>query len=117
MWGPSLDHVQSVEVVLANSTITSASETQNPDLFWAIKGAAAGFGIITEFNVRTEPEPGNTVQYTYTFTPGSFSEMADLFEAWQAMISDPSLSRKFASQVLVSPIGMIMPGHLLWLTS
>lgn len=110
MWGSTLDHVLEVEVVLANSTITRASATQNSDLFFALKGAAAGFGVITEFTVRTQPEPGKSVQYTYNFTPGSTDDMAELFEAWQTLISDPNLSRKFASQVLVSELGMVIQG-------
>jgi len=52
MWGAALDHVEEVEVVLANSSIVRASEKQNADVFWALKGAGASFGIITEFKVR-----------------------------------------------------------------
>lgn len=110
MWGSSLDHVQEVEVVLANGTITRASEKLYPDLFFALKGAAAGFGVITEFKVRTQAEPSESVQYTYNFTPGSYSGMAEIFEAWQELISDPKLTRKFASQVLVTELGMVIQG-------
>ncbi|KAF6524616.1 hypothetical protein HZS61_013115 [Fusarium oxysporum f. sp. conglutinans] len=49
----ALDHVEAVTIVLADGTITRASWTENKDLFWALKGAGAGFGIITEFVVRT----------------------------------------------------------------
>jgi len=110
MWGSALDHVQEVEVVLANGTITRASEDVNDDLFFALKGAGAGFGIVTEFKVRTQPEPGSAVQYSYNFTPGSPDEMTEVFEAWQKLISDPELTRKFASQVMVSELGMIIQG-------
>ncbi|KAJ9650001.1 hypothetical protein H2198_010682 [Neophaeococcomyces mojaviensis] len=109
-WGSALDHVLEVEVVLANSTITRASEILNPDLFFALKGAAAGLGIITEFKVRTQPEPGDSVHYTYSFTLGSHDDMAPLFEAWQKLIADSSLTRKFASQVTVTELGMIIQG-------
>lgn len=47
MWGSALDHVEEVEVVLANCPVVHASEDENPDIFFAIKGAAAGFGIVT----------------------------------------------------------------------
>jgi FAD/FMN-containing dehydrogenase len=57
MWGSALDHVEEVQVVLANSSIIRASEIENPDVFFALKGAGASFGVITEFKVRTEPEP------------------------------------------------------------
>jgi len=32
----------------------------------AVKGAAAGFGIVTEFVVETHPEPTEMVEYSYT---------------------------------------------------
>lgn len=38
-FGTSLDHIVEVEAVLANSSIVRASETQNPDVFFAVKGA------------------------------------------------------------------------------
>jgi hypothetical protein len=59
--GSTLDHVDEVTVTLANSTTTVASSTQHSDLFFELKGAAASFGIITEFKVHTEPEPGEMV--------------------------------------------------------
>ena len=37
MWGSSLDHVEEVEVVLANSSVVRASETENTDVFFAVK--------------------------------------------------------------------------------
>lgn len=109
-WGSALDHVQEVEVVLANGTITRASDKTNSDLFFALKGAGAGFGIITEFKVRTQPEPTESVHYNYNFVPGSSDASAALFESWQHLIADPNLSRKFASQIMVTPLGMVIQG-------
>ena len=110
MWGSTLDHVEEVEVVLANSTIARASSIQNPDLFFALKGAAASFGVITEFKVRTQPDPGEVVQYSYSFTSGSWADKAQTFRDWQKLISDPTLTRKFASQVILFELGMIVSG-------
>lgn len=36
--------------------------------------------------------------------------MASIFEAWQELVADPKLSRKFASQVMISEIGMVISG-------
>lgn len=111
MWGSALDHVEEVEVVLANSTVVRASETENTDIFFAVKGAAAGFGIVTEFKVRTQAEPSETVLYTYNIQGGSNADKAEAFKKWQKLISDPGLSRKFASQfILTEQFGAIVTG-------
>ena len=109
-WGSSLDHVLEVEVILADSSIVRASSTQNQDLFWALKGAGASFGIITEFVVRTEPEPGQAVRYSYSFTLGSYHSMASTFKEWQKFVADPNLTRKFSSEVVLTQAGMIVSG-------
>ncbi|KAF2632033.1 Glucooligosaccharide oxidase [Macroventuria anomochaeta] len=101
MWGSALDHVEEVKVVLANSTVVRASEKENADILFAVKGAAAGFGIVTEFKVRTQTEPSEAVLYTYNTQGGSSAEL----------ISDPHLSRKFASQfILTEQLGAIVTG-------
>jgi FAD/FMN-containing dehydrogenase len=111
MWGSSLDHVEEVEVVLANSTIVRASEQENSDIFFAIKGAAAGFGIVTEFKVRTQAEPSEAVLYSYNIQGGNTAAKADAFKKWQKLITDPDLSRKFASQfILTEQFGAIITG-------
>ncbi|UPX10946.1 uncharacterized protein EKO05_0001578 [Ascochyta rabiei] len=111
MWGSALDHVEEVEVVLANSTVVRASEKENPDILFAVKGAAAGFGIVTEFKVRTQAEPSETVLYTYNIQGGSSADKAEAFKKWQELISDQTLSRKFASQfILTEQFGTIVTG-------
>ncbi|CAG7946204.1 unnamed protein product [Penicillium nalgiovense] len=109
-FGASIDHVMEVEVVLANSSIVRASDTKNQDLFWAIKGAASGYGIVTEFKVRTEPEPGTAVQYTYSMEIGNPKKQAALFKSWQAFVSDPALTRKMASTLTVLENSMAISG-------
>jgi FAD binding domain/Berberine and berberine like len=113
LWGPALDHIIAVQVVLADSSIIHASSTENPDVFFAIKGAAAGFGIVTEFTVRTHPAPEEAVRYSYSFEHGSFSSMAQAFKNWQSLASNPNLSRKLYTQVTFCGLGMIISGTFL----
>lgn len=47
--GLVIDNLLSVEMVLADGSIVTVSDSQNPDLFWAIKGAGIGFGVATTF--------------------------------------------------------------------
>ncbi|KAI1425523.1 FAD-binding domain-containing protein [Xylaria sp. FL1777] len=65
-YGFSCDHVQNMEVVLANGTITNANATSNTRLFRALKGGQNNFGIVTRFDVVTYPQPpfwGGAIQY------------------------------------------------------
>ncbi|KAF4535233.1 FAD binding domain containing protein [Lasiodiplodia theobromae] len=55
-YGWALDNVYEYEVVLANGTITTASESQNLDLYFALRGGSNNFGIVTTFTVRTFPQ-------------------------------------------------------------
>ncbi|OKL62112.1 hypothetical protein UA08_02364 [Talaromyces atroroseus] len=110
-WGMALDHVESVQVVLANSSIVNASATEYPDVFFAIKGAGASFGIVTEFRIRTEAAPGLAVQYQLTFNIGDTSSRAETFKAWQNFISEPNLTRKFSSQLVLAEGLLLIEGE------
>ncbi|KAK3320398.1 hypothetical protein B0T19DRAFT_444242 [Cercophora scortea] len=105
MWGTCLDHVEEVEVVTATGTILRASTTQNADLFWALRGAGAGFGIITEFVLKTHPEPAEVVDYVYNFQYSHLPEMVDFFMAWQKLVADPTLDRRLGTEFTLYPFG------------
>ncbi|KAF7317814.1 Reticuline oxidase [Mycena kentingensis (nom. inval.)] len=109
-WGSSLDHILEVEIVLANGTITRANSTYNPDILFAVKGAAASFGIVTEFVFMTHSEPESAIVYSYKLMLGSHASHASTFAAWQSIIADPNLDRKLASQVIIFQLGMIISG-------
>ncbi len=47
--GLTIDHLWAVELVLADGTQVRATAEDNPELFWAVRGAGANFGIATAF--------------------------------------------------------------------
>ncbi|KAK5989719.1 FAD-linked oxidoreductase sorD [Cladobotryum mycophilum] len=110
MWGSALDHVVEMEVVTADGSIVRASEKVNSDLFWAMRGAGASFGIVTEFVVKTHPEPGNVIDYSYSFNFGKQKDMAGIFKKWQKLIDDPEMDRRFSTQFIAQPLGAIITG-------
>lgn len=109
-WGMALDHVVEAEVVLANSTVIRASDSYYQDVFFAIKGAAAGFGIVTEFKLRTHEAPREAVQYSFTWNLGNTAEKSKLFKDWQRLIFSENLSRKFATELIISDAGVVISG-------
>ena len=53
--GAAVDNLVSADVVTAQGEIVTASEDENPDLFWAIRGGGGNFGIVTSFEYRLHP--------------------------------------------------------------
>jgi hypothetical protein len=53
-FGLACDSILSMQMVDAAGNILNVSETENPDLFWALRGGGNGnFGVVTNFNFRT----------------------------------------------------------------
>jgi FAD/FMN-containing dehydrogenase len=48
-FGLACDNLRSIEIVTADGVVRTASKHENPDLFWAARGAGRGLGVVTSF--------------------------------------------------------------------
>ena len=95
-FGLSLDNLISAEVVTADGRSLSASDSENEDLFWAIRGGGGNFGVVTSFEFRLHPvkeiyggpmffevDDAGTVLRVYRDVIADASEEFGGFPAWQ----------------------------------
>lgn len=78
-----------VDVVLPNGTITTASSSQNPDLFFALRGAGNDFGIVTSFTVQTVDTSPTVWGGLNIYGPNAVKPFANATAAFSAMNNDP----------------------------
>ncbi|KAH8744511.1 glucooligosaccharide oxidase [Diaporthe sp. PMI_573] len=67
--GLALDNLIAAEVVLANSSVVTASTTVNPDLFWVLRGAGSSYGVVTSLKFQTFPAPEDNINFANSSMP------------------------------------------------
>ncbi|MGC4192074.1 MAG: LLM class flavin-dependent oxidoreductase [Thermomicrobiales bacterium] len=94
--GLTIDHTRAAEIVLADGTLLRASDTENPDLFWAIRGAGANFGIVTAFEFLADPV---SPQMGWAQFVMDASDTAGFLERWGAAVE--GAPRALTSELII----------------
>jgi FAD/FMN-containing dehydrogenase len=76
-----VDLLKSVRIVTGRGDIVNASQTENADLFWGIRGAGANFGIITSatFEVFDATNGGQVMNADFRFPATAFRSLFQTF--------------------------------------
>ena len=82
--GLSLDNLLSADIVLADGSYVTASESEHPDLFWAIRGGGGNFGVVTSFVFRLHEI--STVYGGPIFWP--LDQAKDVLKFWSNYVQD-----------------------------
>ncbi len=77
--GLTIDSLLEVELVTADGRVVQASEDENPELFWGMRGAGANFGIVTSFEFRLHPFDGVVTHGTVTHPIERAEELAERY--------------------------------------
>jgi FAD/FMN-containing dehydrogenase len=76
-------------VVTARGEILTASDAENADLFWGIRGAGCNFGVVTEFVLRLHPQRPTVFAGIIAYPPSTISNaVATATNFWENGLSE-----------------------------
>jgi len=106
--GLAVDNLLEANVVLADGRSVVANERQHTDLFWALRGGAGGFGVVTRFVFRLH-EVGNVLAGA-VFHP--LSAAPGLLRAFRAFAADAPDECTLMLPFLTAPPAPFLPAHV-----
>jgi FAD/FMN-containing dehydrogenase len=87
--GLTCDSLVEAQVVTADGDVLECSDSRNPDLFWALRGAGqANFGIVTELTYRTFPAPRSVSACALAWLPDDLESFVDIAQRFAANAPD-----------------------------
>lgn len=85
--GLACDQLLEAEVVLADGSVVVASPTQEPDLFWALRGAGANVGVVTKLVLRVHELP-SVYGGTFAYHAGRAADLLPRYRAFLETLGD-----------------------------
>jgi len=83
-WNPACFSIEAAKVVTADANVVVASEQQNSDLLWAVRGGGPGFfGVVTEYSLRLYAAPRAITTSNYYYSLDDIDEVG----AWAGTIA------------------------------
>jgi hypothetical protein len=102
-YGLTSDNLVSVEIVTADGEFRRASETENTDLFWALRGGGWNLGVVTAFEYRAYPL-GPEVMFTFVFYPaGQARQVLRMYRDYAATAPDEVSSMAVCGTIPAEP--------------
>jgi FAD/FMN-containing dehydrogenase len=101
--------LRSAEVVTADGRVLTASEDENADLFWGIRGGGGNFGVVTRFEFELE-RLGPLVYAGLSLWP--VERAPEVLRAWRDYVDGAPDELSTAAVILTAPPEEFVPDHL-----
>jgi FAD/FMN-containing dehydrogenase len=87
-FGLTIDNVRAVELVTADGRVVRASEAEEPELFWGIRGAGWNFGVVTAFELGLHPFDGTLNRGVLMYAGSDVQEVWSVFSDYARTAPD-----------------------------
>ncbi|MEV7007495.1 FAD-binding oxidoreductase [Streptosporangium sp. NPDC051022] len=91
-YGLSCDNLRAAEIVTADGRLLRASESENADLFWGLRGGGGNFGVVTAFEFTAHPL-GPVVMCAVPMYADDFGEVFRAWRDWADTVPDEVTTR------------------------
>ena len=78
-WGWTSDNVAGMDVVTAEGSLVRASDSENPDLFWGLRGGGGNFGVVTGIDYKVYPLGPEIVAGVVAWPASEAPQVLDLY--------------------------------------
>ncbi|MEO3809181.1 FAD-binding oxidoreductase [Sphaerisporangium sp. B11E5] len=110
-YGLTCDNVVSCTMVTAEGDVVTASRTENPDLFWGLRGGGGNFGIVTEFEFQLHRTGTRTLVAEFDFRA---EDAVPVLEGWRDLNAVAPRQATFTAGVGSGPAGPIATVGFVW---
>ncbi len=107
--GLSCDNLVSAEVVTAGGDVVAASEDENADLFWALRGGGGNFGVVTSFEFRLH-SVGPLMMATVPIFP--LSDAPGILRQWRDWVGGAPDEVTSTAVLWTAPVHPDLPEHV-----
>ena len=109
--GLACDNVLAYTMVTAEGAVVTASRTENPDLFWGLRGGGGNFGIVTEFEFQLHQTGTRTLVAEFDFRA---EDAVPAVERWRDLNAVAPRAATFTADVGDGPAGPIATLGFVW---
>jgi FAD/FMN-containing dehydrogenase len=108
-WGLTCDNLTSVDVVTADGRLVTASEEENEDLFWGVRGGGGNFGVVTSYEFRLH-ELGPMVLGGLALHP--IDDAREVMRGYRDYIETAPEELATGTAIIQAPPAPFIPEHL-----
>ena len=106
--GLSCDNVSAFTLVVADGSLVRASATENPELFWALRGGGGNFGVVTQFEVNLHPV--SSVLFGAGMCFGD--DIPAIVQNWRELMPSAPDNLRWGISLTIAPHTENIPEHL-----